>query len=243
MPLRCGALGPERTAGLLAFMLAALVAGCRTPTAQTAREATVRFARGESIALPTPRLKGSLSVEEALRARRSVRHYRAQPLTLAEVGQLLWAAQGVTGPRGERTAPSAGALYPLEVYLAASQVDGLAPGSYHYRPQAHVLELVSAGDRRLELYHAALDQDAVRQAPAVVVMVAVFRRTTVKYGSRGVGYVYAEAGAAAQNVYLQAQALGLGTVYIGAFRDEAVQAALSLPAEEQPLVLLPVGRP
>ncbi len=196
----------------------------------------------ESIPLPTPRAAGALSVEEALRARRSVRHYAEGPLTLAELGQLLWAAQGITGPRGERTAPSAGALYPLEVYLAASRVEDLPAGVYSYRPRAHALAAVARDDRRLALYHAALEQEAVREASAIIVLAAVFRRTTVKYGERGIGYVHAEAGAAAQNVYLQAEALHLGTVYIGAFRDDAVREALALAAEAQPLVLLPVGR-
>lgn len=197
---------------------------------------------GDLIRLPPPRSDGPLSVEAALRSRRSVRHYSPGPLSLAEVGQLLWAAQGVTSPEGLRTAPSAGALYPLEVYLAAGEVTELAAGVYKYRPADHTLALVAEGDVRFALQRAALDQSAVGEGAAAIVIAAVFQRTTRKYGERGIGYVHAEAGAAAENVYLQAEALGLGTVYIGAFYDDKVRAVLSLAPNEQPLVILPVGR-
>jgi SagB-type dehydrogenase family enzyme len=176
--------------------------------------------------------------------RRSGRDYGAQPLSLAEVGQLLWAAQGITDERtGFRAAPSAGALFPLEVFVAAGNVDGLAPGVYRYRPATHDLLRVVEGDRRNELHDAALRQPPVRNAAAVLAFAAVYARTTGKYGDRGVRYVHMEAGHAAQNVYLQAVSLDLRTVAVGAFVDDAVKAILRLAADEQPVYLMPVGKP
>jgi len=194
------------------------------------------------ISLPPPRIDGKVSVEAALRQRRSVRVYGSGGLTLAEVGQLLWAAQGVTSRNGLRTAPSAGALYPLEAHLIAADVAGLAPGIYRYHTAAHSLVVTLADDDRAALCRAALSQSAIREAPATVILSAVFARTAAKYGQRGEGYVRMEAGHAAQNLYLQATALGLGTVAIGAFDDGAVARALSLPANESPLYIMPVGR-
>ena len=187
-------------------------------------------------------LRGALALEEALAARRSVRDYAPGPLTLAEVGQLLWAAQGVTSPEGFRTAPSAGALYPLELYLVVGEVEGLAPGVYHYEPESHALTRIIAGDLRRVLEMAALGQDYVRTAAVDLVLTGVYQRTARRYGERAQRYVHMEAGHAGQNVYLQAEALGLGTVAIGAFNDEEVQRLLSLPAEEAPLYIMPVGR-
>lgn len=192
--------------------------------------------------LPQPRLDSGTSVEKALLGRRSVREYRDEPLTLAEIGQLLWAAQGVTSPDGLRTAPSAGALYPLELYVVAGNVRGLAPGIYRYRPQTHTLAPMLAGDRRGELCAAALHQEAIKTAPASLVLSAVVARTTGKYGKRGVRYVYMDHGHAAENVYLQAVALDLGTVLIGAFDDDGVRRGVSLSPEEEPLSIMPVGR-
>lgn len=187
--------------------------------------------------------EGSLPVEAALSRRRSVRDYRADPLALAEAGQLLWAAQGITGPDGrKRTAPSAGALYPLEVYLVAGRVEGLPAGIYRYQPDRHALLRVAQGDIRQVLSEAALDQECVRDAPAALVFAAVYGRTTGKYGDRGVRYVHMEVGHAAQNVYLQAESLGLGTVMVGAFHDDRVQAVLHMAADEEPLAIMPAGR-
>ena len=194
------------------------------------------------IGLPAPKLEGALSVEKALSDRRSVRRYSARPLTLSEVAQLLWAAQGTTSPSGLRTAPSAGALYPLEVHLAASDVDGIPPGIYRYDPRHHALEPVASGARRRELTVAAEWQDSVLHAPAVVAISAVYRRTTVKYRDRGERYAHMEVGHAAQNLCLQAVALGLSTVVVGAFRDREVKEVLGLRADTEPLCLVPVGR-
>jgi SagB-type dehydrogenase family enzyme len=194
------------------------------------------------IKLPKPELTGRVPVERCLAKRRSVRTYRAAPLSLPEVGQLLWAAQGVTAEDDLRAAPSAGALYPMETYVVAGNVQALDAGVYRYRPGGHDLILAKPGDLRAELARAAIDQECVRDAPASLVFVAEYRRTTVKYGQRGLRYVYMEAGHAAENVYLQAAALALGTVAVGAFRDVDVKRVLALPEDWEPLYLMPVGR-
>jgi SagB-type dehydrogenase family enzyme len=191
----------------------------------------------EEMALPEPRLRGLLSFEEALARRRSVRSFTEEELALEEISQLLWAAQGLTAAWGGRTAPSAGALYPLEVYVAT------ADGLYHYVPQGHKAIVVSQADLRPKLWEVALEQDAIRDAPAVFVIAAVYERTAKKYGERAERYVKLEAGHACQNILLQAVALGLGAVPIGAFYDDQVQAALSLPPDHEPLYLIPVGHP
>jgi SagB-type dehydrogenase family enzyme len=197
----------------------------------------------EIVHLPQPRLNSDISVERTLLSRRSVREYRDESLTLAEIGQLLWAAQGVTNPEGFRTAPSAGALYPLELYLVAGKVRDLPPGTYHYRPPTHTLALVLAGDIRGKLSVSALYESAIKRAPASLVFSAVAARTTGKYGKRGVRYVYMDHGHAAQNVHLQAVAMGLGTYVIGGFNDDALRQIMSLTPEEEPLSIIPVGRP
>ena len=195
------------------------------------------------ISLPAARLDGEVSVEAALARRRSLREFAAGPLELAAVSQLLWAAQGITDPAGLRTAPSAGALYPLEVYLVAGAVAELSPGIYRYEPRRHRLVLHAPGDARRALARAALGQDWLGEAPAILALAGVYQRTARKYGERAARYVPMEVGHAAQNVYLQAVTLGLGTTMVGAFRDGEVSRALALPEEAKPLSLLPVGRP
>lgn len=194
------------------------------------------------IKLPEVIQKGEISVEEALTRRRSVRAYKDLPLSLEQVSQLLWAAQGITEPSlNFRTAPSAGALYPLEVYLLSGNIIGLPAGLYRYIPEQHVLILVSEVDNRQELFQASLRQSSIRNAPGVLIFTAVMERTTRRYGERGIRYVHMEAGHASQNVYLQAAALGLGTVAIGAFDDREVKATLSFSEQEQPLYIMPLG--
>lgn len=191
-----------------------------------------------AVPLPTPVIPGTISLEEALVRRRSVRAFKDTPLTPAELGQLLWAAQGVTHQRGFRTAPSAGALYPLELYVATEE------GLFHYDPSGHLLQALGQDDLRLALYAAALKQEPVRQAPAVFVLTAVHERTAQKYGSeRSPRYVHLEAGHAAQNLLLEAVVLGLGAVPIGAFDDSRVQTLLGIPGDHEPLYLIPVGHP
>jgi len=194
------------------------------------------------LSLPKPRTKGEISVEEALLRRRSVREYSPEPLTLEEVSQLLWSAQGITHPYGLRTAPSAGALYPLEVYIHATKVLGLEAGIYRYDPHRHALLTVRLGDYSEDIYRAGLSQEQILLAPLIVLFFAVFERTTVKYGRRGIRYVFNEVGHAGQNLYLQATALGLGTVVIGAFYDEDLKSIIGARTDEEPLYIMPVGR-
>jgi SagB-type dehydrogenase family enzyme len=189
----------------------------------------------EPLDLPPPTTDGEVSLEAALAQRRSVRTYTDQPLSDAEIGQLLWAAQGVTDASGKRTTPSAGASYPLEVYVAT------ASGVYHYLPDGHRWQRTSADDPRPTLADAALGQPTVEDAPAVLVVTGVVDRTAAKYGARARRYVQLEAGHAAQNVLLQATALGLGAVPIGAFDDADVRRVLGLPTDHTPLYLVPVG--
>ena len=188
--------------------------------------------------LPQPNPKGTVSVEEALARRRSIRSFSKEKLTAEGISQLLWAAQGVTQEEtGFRTAPSAGALYPLEVYLVTE--DGL----FHYIPQGHRLETLKDSDLRGQLSRAALGQSSVRDAAADIVVTAIYSRTTRKYGRRGERYVHIEAGHLGQNIHLQAVALGLNSVSVGAFYDDQVKKVLSLPKEEVPLYIIPVGHP
>ncbi len=178
------------------------------------------------------------SLEHTLLERRSVRRFSSAPLTLEQLGALAWAAQGtVDRDWGRRTTPSAGGLYPLELYLV------LPLGFYRYDTQGHAMLRLRADDLRPKLHAAALDQLAVRDAPAVFVLTAVPERTRVKYQERTERYVAMEAGHAAQNLLLTATALSLGAVPIGAFDDRAVARVLGLPEGEEPLYLLPVGNP
>lgn len=227
----------------IVIVVAMLMMACAcksTPTLQPIPTPTSVGAKSvvlpQSIALPTPQLKGLLTLEETLAKRRSVREYADEELSLAEIGQLAWAAQGITSPTGQRTAPSAGALYPLEVYVVKRD------GVYRYDPSNHQLRAHSRGDLRPALFVAALEQEAVKVAPVDIVIAAVYERLAVKYGDRAPRYAHIEAGHAAQNVLLQAVALNLGAVPIGAFDDVQVQRVLTLPADQQPLYVIPVGR-
>ena len=200
--------------------------------------------------LPSPKIDGSISVEKALANRRSHRRFQDRELSAAQLSQILWAAYGVTAPNsghsflrgGLRTAPSAGALYPFEIYVAIGKVEGIAPGVYQYVSQEHKLIMTIDKDIRAELCDAALGQDMVREAPATVVYSAIFSRMTNKYGERGrERYVCMDLGHSAQNIYLQAEALHLGTCAIGAFIDSKISQVLQLPEIEEPLYLMPIG--
>jgi len=194
------------------------------------------------IKLPGPKYLSKVSVERALLSRRTARDFRDEPLTLEEAAQLLWAAQGVTNRLGYRTAPSAGALYPLEIDLVAGQVTGLASGVYRYHPKEHALVLRVPGDKRNDLSHASLGQEWMKPAAVMIAIHAVYERVTARYGERGVRYTDIEVGHAGQNICLQAEALGLGAGLVGAFDDEAVRGILKSGREENLLYLLPVGR-
>lgn len=196
---------------------------------------------GDVVQLPDPVLSSQVSIEEALSSRRSVRDYGREPLSLARASQLAWAAQGVTNKRGFRTAPSAGALYPLELYVVAGAVEGLAAGAYRYLPEDHSLVRVTGGDLRKQVAEAALNQSFVARGAVVFVFTAVYERTTQKYGERGIRYVHMEAGHAAQNLLLEATALGLAAVPVGAFHDNELANVVGLPEGEHPLYVIPVG--
>ncbi|MFC1875054.1 SagB/ThcOx family dehydrogenase [Chloroflexota bacterium] len=197
---------------------------------------------GVTIILPEPKYDGGATFAEVLLGRRSVRHYIGEVLTLQELSQLLWAAQGITDARGFRTAPSAGATYPLEVYAVVGDVKGAAEGIYRYKSQEHRLLKVASGEWREALARAALDQQWVTQGAVNIIITAIYERTTGHYGKRGIRYVDMEAGHAAQNVCLQAVALKLGTVVVGAFDDRQVAGILELTDNEIPLYIMPVGR-
>lgn len=198
----------------------------------------------ERLSLPPPSFKGTVSVEEAIKARRTVRRFASRALTLAQLSQLLWAADGITDPRrGYRAAPSAGALYPLDLYVAVGerQVEDLAAGVYHYLPEQHALELQQKGEARMAVARASLYQSWMAEAPIMVIITGEYARCTRKYGERGVIYTYIEAGHVGQNLFLQAEALGLGAGIVGAFENRAVIQALGLPAAHDPILIMPVG--
>lgn len=189
------------------------------------------------VTLPRPDRTSGMTLTQALAARRSVREFSSRQLTQAQLGQLLWAAQGVTSSDQKRTAPSAGALYPLEIYVV------LSSGLYHYQPRTHALAKRISTDLRRAITQAAYGQEAVAGAAAVFIIAADFQRTARKYGERAPRYVHLEAGHAAQNVLLQAVALGLGAVPIGAFDDEQARKALALTPPEQVVYMIAAGYP
>jgi SagB-type dehydrogenase family enzyme len=214
----------ELRSSIVATLLASSIAGCIDVTGANRHVPNA----GESIELPAPSREGDVAVERALAERRSVRDYAEVPLPLAALAQLAWAAQGVTHASGYRAAPSAGALYPLELYVVAGDVPGLEAGIYHYVPAEHRLVRHAGGDPRGAVARAALFQSWIGAA---------------KYGDRALRYVHMEVGHAAQNVYLQTEALGLGTCMVGAFHDGQLKRVLALPEAAVPLALLPVGTP
>ncbi len=205
-----------------------------------------------TVELPAPQTDGTMPLEKAINRRRSRRRYTGEALTLKDVSQILWAAYGLTKPidgapeflrGGLRAAPSAGARYPLDLYLVAGNVEGLPPGVYLYDSEHHTLKLTIEGDIRAELCRAANSQQMVEQAPASIVYSATNSRTTDKYGERGrERYIYMDLGHSAENVYLQCEAMDLGTCAIGAFTDDKVAAAVGMTRNEKPLYIMPVGK-
>lgn len=200
----------------------------------------------ESVKLPQPAFDGAVPVERALKQRRTVRSFKAAGLSLAQVSQVLWAADGVSGTKHGhqlRTAPSAGALYPLDLYVVVGEgkVRGLAAGVYLYQPEGHALRLLEPGDQRRALARAALGQMWMAQAPVNLVITGEYARCTRKYGERGELYTHIEAGCVGQNVFLQAVALGLAAGMVGAFDNAAVARTLNTPAEHIPLLVMPLG--
>ncbi len=197
------------------------------------------------VKLPPADIKGKVSIEEVINSRRSVRRFKAEPLSLKQLAQILWSAQGLTGDKIDRAVPSAGATFPLEIYVLTgdSSVESLKPAVYHYEPVTHTLKTHSADDRKKELSSAALDQECIVEAPISIIICASYIRTTKRYRERGIRYVHMEAGHAGQNVSLQAISLGLASVMVGAFNDEKVAEAISLKGQIKPLYIIPVGKP
>jgi SagB-type dehydrogenase family enzyme len=209
---------------------------------------TIRMEQSEvTYILPAPRTAGEMSVEQALSERRSRRNFQDTAISAEQLSQILWAAYGITQPRpdaqrgGLRTTPSAGAIFPLQIYVVIGNVEGIEPGVYRYISEEHKIVQIVAGDVRNALADAALGQNSVRNAPAIVAYSADFAVMLPRYGERGIMYTYIEVGHSAQNVYLQAEALGLGTVAVGALVDDDVAEVLNLPENETPLYLMPFG--
>ena len=192
--------------------------------------------------LPKPRFKGELSLEEAIKNRRTTRFFQKRPLKLDHFSQLLWAGYGIT-EGFKRTVPSAGALYPMDLYVAVGRdsVEWIEEGVYHYVAEEHFIQLVTGMDVRMELSQAALFQSWIADAPICFIITAEYRRITIKYGDRGIRYAIVEAGHMAQNIFLQAEALSLGAGIVGAFHDEKIMNIASLPVNNYPLLLMPVG--
>ena len=248
-----GGRGPGRALCSLAALAPALVGLALLPSACHPQKT---MSQADTISLPEPVRTGELSVETSIAQRRSVRSFADSPVSIPDLGQILWACQGVTEPMAEapsgftwpwmgglRTAPSAGALYPLEIHVVVHVVEGLDPGVYHYLPTGHSLVLGIPRDLRADLSGAALGQASVRNAPVTVVIAGVVDRTAAKYGDRAERYVHMEVGAAGENIYLQAGSLGLGTVFVGAFDDGGVAQVLGLPRDQRVFALMPLGHP
>lgn len=198
----------------------------------------------QEIALAEPTIQGEISLEQAIRQRRSVREYGPDPLTFSEISQLAWAAQGVTDPaQGYRAAPSAGATYPIEIDFLITGSDVVEDGIYRYQVENHALARRLTGDRRREVYEVALQQDSILQAPVLMLVSGKLARTEARYGERAPRFMYMEAGHVAQNVSLQATALGIDMVVVGAFRDAELARVIQLETGEQPLYILPLGKP
>ncbi len=223
------------------MVILSLVASCNGLAAISVPTLSPEVEGGLAMKLPDVRYNSSVSLEQALLERRSVRDYANIPLTLEELSQLLWSCQGITDPNGFRTAPSAGALYPLEAYAVVGNVKDLPRGVYKYKPEGHQITKVLDGDSRRQLAGAALGQSMIEEGAVSFVITAVYERTTRKYGERGIRYVHMEVGHAGQNLCLQAVALGLGAVTVGAFYDDEVAKVLKLPENEEPLYIITVG--
>lgn len=220
------------------FIAIILITGCSKEIEQ---KENIKSILETEIKLPEPSYDSITSIEKSILNRRSIRSYSDEPLTLKQISQLLWAAQGITSKDGKRAAPSAGALYPLELYLVAGNIADLETGLYHYLPEKHSLERINDNDLRKQLASAALNQVWVSNAPANIIFTANYEKTAKRYGDRATRYVDMEVGHAAENVYLQAVSLNLGTVVVGAFNENKVKSILDLPEELTPLYIMPVG--
>jgi SagB-type dehydrogenase family enzyme len=209
-----------------------------------ARKVNGNIQEGKRMKLPKPKTHGEVSLETAIKRRRTIRSFTSRPLSLEQCSQLFWAAQGITEDRGfKRAAPSGGALYPMDIYAVVGEncVKGLESGAYHYDPKGHAVSLVSEGDLRNKVAGAALSQTWMATAPLNILITAEYYRITSKYGKRGVRYAIIEAGHIGQNILLQSEAMGLGAGVVGAFNDEKVRQVVNIPPNHEPLLILPVG--
>lgn len=209
-----------------------------------ARKINGNIQEGKRMKLPKPKTHGEVSLETAIKQRRTIRSFTSEPLSLEQCSQLFWAAQGITEDRGfKRAAPSGGALYPMDIYAVVGEncVKGLESGAYHYDPKSHAVSLVSKGDLRNKVAGAALSQRWMATAPLNILITAEYDRITRKYGNRGVRYAIIEAGHIGQNILLQSEAMGLGAGIVGAFNDDKVRQVVNIPPNHEPLLILPVG--
>ncbi|UCC16841.1 MAG: SagB/ThcOx family dehydrogenase [Dehalococcoidales bacterium] len=225
---------------ILFLVAIVLITGCENSPENTAVKETPD--NSESITLPEPRYDSNVSLEESLLNRRSTRSYGNEPVTLEEVSQLLWAAQGITDASGHRTAPSAVALYPLSIYVVAGDVPEIVDGVYIYEPGVHSIKRIVDGDIRNELAGAAMGQASVRQGAVSFIITVDYGKMTARFGDKGERFGTLEAGHAAQNLCLQATALNLGLVTAGAIYDDQVADVIDLPENLTPLYVIPVGR-
>lgn len=204
----------------------------------------VKDAPSKEISLPEPCYKGKKSVEEAIKQRRTIRSFKSNPLTINNLSQILWAGDGITDKRRMfRSAPSAGALYPLDIFIVVGKdgTSGLGAGVYQYIPERHSLRLIKEGDVRETLAMAALYQMWIAEAPVVIVITGCYERCTIKYGNRGIPYTYIEAGHVGQNIFLQCEALGLSAGIVGAFYNQKVIECLGIKKKNDPILIMPVG--
>lgn len=204
----------------------------------------VRNASASGFLLPKPSTDGKVSLEKTIRDRRTTRDFREKALSVNHLSQLLWAAQGITDPStGKRAAPSGGALYPLDIYMLVGEnsVESLEPGVYHYSNKEHSVSMTLKGDRRRQISSASLSQMWMAKAPVLFVITAEYKRITGKYGERGIRYALIEVGHASQNLFLEAEALGLGAGIVGAFNDTDISKVAGLPSTHEPLLIVPVG--
>jgi SagB-type dehydrogenase family enzyme len=210
----------------------------------SAQKVNGNIQKGKRMKLPKPKTHGDVSLETAIKQRRTIRSFTSEPLSLEQCSQLFWAAQGITETRGfKRAAPSGGALYPMDIYAIVGEkcIKGLKSGIYHYDPKGHAVSLVSEGDLRNKVADAAMSQIWIATAPLNILITAEYHRITGKYGKRGVRYAIIEAGHIGQNILLQSEAMGLGAGVIGAFNDEKIGQIVNMPPSYEPLLILPVG--
>lgn len=209
-----------------------------------ARKVNENIQEGKRMKLPKPKTNGEVSLETAIKRRRTVRSFASRPLSMEQCSQLFWAAQGITENNGfKRAAPSGGALYPMDIYAVVGEncVNGMKSGAYHYDPKGHAVSLISAGDLRNKVAGAALSQVWMATAPLNILITAEYYRITGKYGKRGVRYAIIEAGHIGQNILLQSEAMGLGAGIVGAFKDEKIRQVVNILPNHEPLLILPVG--